>query len=242
MKRLTMVFCLGALTGGAFAQGLVNFFNGPTTLVSSGTSSSSTPISGPMGSWYFALLTSPVGADTFTFSGIYATNYGGVGATEGRFTGGTGVPVAGWAPCASRDVKVAGWSSDLGPVFNSAWLASAPNSGFFGVSSLGTMSTGGFDGTNTWPTTGMFGSATGIKTGFVLLSALPNKPQLTIVLEGANIVLAWPTNYAGFILQVTTNLGSSVWTTSPSVPVVVDGENTVTNAVSGSKGFFRLAQ
>jgi hypothetical protein len=240
MKKFIAIVCSGALTTGAFAQGTVNFLNNPNTLVSSGTASSSTPISGPMGSWYFALLTSPVGSNTFTFSGTYATNYGGAG-TEGRFNGGSIVPVAGWAPKASRDVEVAGWSSDLGPVFNSAWLTSEPTSGFFGISFPGTMQAGGFDGTNMWPTTGMFGGATGIQTGFVLLSALP-KPQLTIVHAGTNVVLAWSTNYAGFSLQVNTDLGSSVWTTNSSIPAGVNGKNTVTNPVSGSQEFFRLAQ
>jgi len=103
------------------------------------------------------------------------------------------------------------------------------------------MQAGGFDGTNTWPNTGLFDGATGIQTGFVLLSPVP-KPQLTIARAGANMVLAWPTNYTGFTLQVTTNLGSSVWTTSPSVPVVVNQENTVTNPVSESHEFFRLAE
>ncbi len=73
-------------------------------------------------------------------------------------------------------------------------------------------------------------------------------PQLTIIFSAANIVLAWPTNYAGFdytgyTLQSTTNLGSSaIWTTNSPTPVVVEGLNTVTNPISGTQHFFRLSQ
>jgi uncharacterized repeat protein (TIGR03803 family) len=72
-------------------------------------------------------------------------------------------------------------------------------------------------------------------------------PQLTITLAGKNVVLSWPTNYAGFDytryrVQSTTNLGSPVWTTNFPVPVSVNGLNTVTNPSSGTQQFFRLSQ
>jgi hypothetical protein len=55
--------------------------------------------------------------------------------------------------------------------------------------------------------------------------------------------LTWPTNAAGFTLQFTTNLGSSaVWTTNSPAPVVVNGQNTVTNPISGAQQFYRLSQ
>jgi hypothetical protein len=62
------------------------------------------------------------------------------------------------------------------------------------------------------------------------------------------MILTWPTNYAGFsysgyALQSTTNLGSSaVWATNSLAPVVVNGQNTVTNPISGTQQFFRLSQ
>jgi uncharacterized repeat protein (TIGR03803 family) len=67
-------------------------------------------------------------------------------------------------------------------------------------------------------------------------------PQLTITPFRSNIILTWPTNYAGFDytgyhLQSTTNLASSVWTTN--LTVGVNGQNSVTNLVSGTE-FFRL--
>ena len=71
--------------------------------------------------------------------------------------------------------------------------------------------------------------------------------QLTITPSGTNLILSWPTNYAGFdytgyTLQSTTNLGSPVWTTNSPTPVVVNGQLAVTNPISGTQQFFRLSQ
>jgi uncharacterized repeat protein (TIGR03803 family) len=72
-------------------------------------------------------------------------------------------------------------------------------------------------------------------------------PQLTIVPSGSNIILTWPTNYAGFdytgfTLQSTTNLHSPVWTTNLPAPIVVNGQYAVTNPIWGTQQFFRLSQ
>ena len=69
------------------------------------------------------------------------------------------------------------------------------------------------------------------------------RPQLTIFPSGTKVVLTWPTNAAGFILQSTTNLVSpTVWSTVSPAPVVVSGQNTVTNPISGTQQFYRLSQ
>ncbi len=69
-------------------------------------------------------------------------------------------------------------------------------------------------------------------------------PQLTILLSGvppSGIVLTWPTNAAGFTLQSTTNLVAPVvWTTNSPAPVVIAGQNTVTNPITGPRQFYRL--
>jgi hypothetical protein len=67
-------------------------------------------------------------------------------------------------------------------------------------------------------------------------------PQLTITLSGADVVMTWPTNYSGFTLQSTTNLISPSWTTNSVSPVVVNGQNTITNPVSATRQFYRLSQ
>jgi len=73
-------------------------------------------------------------------------------------------------------------------------------------------------------------------------------PQLTLIPSGPYVILTWPTNYAGFsysgyTLESTTSLGpSAVWATNSPPPVVVNGQNTVTNPISGTQQFFRLSQ
>jgi uncharacterized repeat protein (TIGR03803 family) len=80
-------------------------------------------------------------------------------------------------------------------------------------------------------------------TIFSLALAAVSLPELTIVASGNNVVLTWPSEATGFILQSTTNLVSpSVWTAVPTPPVVVNGQNTVTNPISGTEQFFRLSQ
>jgi hypothetical protein len=67
-------------------------------------------------------------------------------------------------------------------------------------------------------------------------------PQLMITPSGSTLVLTWPSNFSGFTLQSTTNLGSSAnWTALPP-PVIVNGQYTVTNPISGTQQFFRLSQ
>jgi len=68
------------------------------------------------------------------------------------------------------------------------------------------------------------------------------QPQLTILPSGQSVILTWPTNYDGFALQSATNLASPVWTTNSPPPATINGQNTVTNPISGSKEFFRLSQ
>lgn len=166
MKKLAAILCLSALTTGAFAQGLVNFFNNANTLVSSGPAGSGTATSGAANGYYFALLTSPVGANTFTYAGALGTNQ----AAVGRFFGGASVAISGWAAGTSRDFEVAGWSASLGTTFNPAWLNGTGfgAAGFFGKSGLGTGQAGGSTATGTLPNLNIFGGATGIQAGFNL--------------------------------------------------------------------------
>lgn len=66
-------------------------------------------------------------------------------------------------------------------------------------------------------------------------------PQLTIIPSGTNVILTWLTNATEFSLQSTTNLASPIWTTNLPAPVVVNGQYTVTNTISGNQQFFRLS-
>jgi uncharacterized repeat protein (TIGR03803 family) len=96
---------------------------------------------------------------------------------------------------------------------------------------------------NTLYGTTYFGGNSGWGTVF----SISFTPQLTITPSGPNVILSWPTNYAGFdysgyTLQSSTNLPSGVWTTNLPAPVVVNGQYTVTNPISGTQQFFRLSQ
>jgi uncharacterized repeat protein (TIGR03803 family) len=88
---------------------------------------------------------------------------------------------------------------------------------------------------------GTYGNGTVFSLSLGSVSAPP--PQLTIIPSGADVILTWPTDAAGFTLQSTTNLVSpAVWTTVSPAPVVVNGQNAVTNPSSGPQKFFRLSQ
>jgi uncharacterized repeat protein (TIGR03803 family) len=98
---------------------------------------------------------------------------------------------------------------------------------------------------NTLYGTASQGGSTGNGTIFSLSLPLP---QLTIILSGTNVILTWPTNapgfdYSGFTLQSTTNLVSPVvWSTNSPAPTIVNGQNAVTNPISGTQQFYRLSQ
>lgn len=83
--------------------------------------------------------------------------------------------------------------------------------------------------------------------GYGTVFSLSFTPQLTITPAGSNVILTWPTNYAGFdysgyTLQSTTTLAPPIWTTNLPAPVVINGQNTVTNLMSGNQQYFRLSQ
>ncbi|MBI3415422.1 MAG: hypothetical protein HY043_08890 [Verrucomicrobia bacterium] len=78
--------------------------------------------------------------------------------------------------------------------------------------------------------------------------SLSFRPQPTITLSGTSVILSWPTHvagfdYTGFTLQSTTSLVSpALWSTNSPAPVVVNGQNPVTNPISGTRKFYRLSQ
>jgi hypothetical protein len=72
-------------------------------------------------------------------------------------------------------------------------------------------------------------------------------PQLTITRSAANVILSWPTNYAGFdysgyTLESTTNLNPSVWNSNLPPPTTMNGQKSVTLPVTRTQQFFRLRQ
>jgi len=68
-------------------------------------------------------------------------------------------------------------------------------------------------------------------------------PHLSLAKIGSDVVLTWPIADAGFTLESTADLTvSPTWTTVTPSPINVSGQNTVTNAVAGSRLFYRLKQ
>jgi uncharacterized repeat protein (TIGR03803 family) len=76
------------------------------------------------------------------------------------------------------------------------------------------------------------GGTSGNGTVFSLLPGA-GAPKLTIMRSGTNAILTW--SATGYVLQSTTNLASPVW-------IIVTGQNSVTNPISGTKKFYRLSQ
>lgn len=68
-------------------------------------------------------------------------------------------------------------------------------------------------------------------------------PVLAISQAGTNVLLTWSTDFSTFTLQSTTNLAlSTTWNTVASTPAVVNALETVTNAIAGTRRFYRLSQ
>jgi uncharacterized repeat protein (TIGR03803 family) len=95
----------------------------------------------------------------------------------------------------------------------------------------------------------LYGSAgLGGNAGNGTIFSISLSPPLTIAASGSDLVLTWPTNvagvdYSGFTVQLTKTLGpTAVWNTNFPPPVVVNGQFTVTNPISGAQQFYRLAQ
>jgi len=81
--------------------------------------------------------------------------------------------------------------------------------------------------------------------GGVFSLAFPS-PQLAINQSGTNVDLTWSSVvdgfYGGLTLQSTTDLVSPVWTAVSPIPVVISGQDVVTNAITGPQQFYRLSQ
>jgi hypothetical protein len=93
---------------------------------------------------------------------------------------------------------------------------------------------------------GYFGTAGGKVSPYIArakLASLPTNPTATVLFSGANLILMWPANATGCTVESTANLISPiVWTTNSLAPMVINGQNTVTNLISGPQRFYRLIQ
>jgi hypothetical protein len=153
------------------AQGLVNFANTPTTLVTAQAFQVNGPysiMSGPPGSYYFGLFFGIPNNGSYTFTGIYATNTG----VDGLFSGGT-VAVPGWAAGTSQTYFVAGWSAFMGHSFNPMWFGGSVGDFGASINASGVAGNG-----SSIPTLNLFdGGGNTIMEGFELRNTLIPEPS-----------------------------------------------------------------
>jgi uncharacterized repeat protein (TIGR03803 family) len=107
--------------------------------------------------------------------------------------------------------------------------------------------TGGSDGA--WPIAVTLSGSTlygttqsGGNSGSGTVFALNLVPTLGIATVGSQVVLSWPAWSPNFSLQTTTNLASPAWAPVFLPQVLVNGQNMVTNPISGNQQFYRLIQ
>jgi hypothetical protein len=81
-------------------------------------------------------------------------------------------------------------------------------------------------------------------TGILMYgSASPAQPTLTITSSAGNVILTWPSSATGYTLQSNANLSLTAnWNTVSPAPTVINGTNTVMNAITGAQLFYRLSQ
>jgi hypothetical protein len=92
---------------------------------------------------------------------------------------------------------------------------------------------------------GDFTSAGTNFSAYAAMANLPVPPTLSIIADGANMVVTWPdaaTGYTtGYTLESATNLVPPVaWQTNSTPPIVIGGQNVIISPISGSQQFFRL--
>lgn len=90
----------------------------------------------------------------------------------------------------------------------------------------------------------MYGTARGTPYGYSLweFQVFPAlAPELSIALSGTNVVLSWPDSVSSWSLQTTPALPGT-WSNLTIVPLFLNSEYIVTNAVSAPAQFYRLEQ
>lgn len=87
-------------------------------------------------------------------------------------------------------------------------------------------------------TGGPYVMAGGFWSAFVVQSE--DAPLLRIVLNGRNVILAWPNPSTGFQLQQTPSLTPPTWSDVNTAPSVVGDEKQVATALQPGMHFFRL--
>ena len=78
------------------------------------------------------------------------------------------------------------------------------------------------------------------RTDFYIKSMTVSGLQLSIQRAGTNAILSWPAYITDFNLESTPSLSAPAWNLVSPDPVIVNGQNVVTNAIAGAQLFYRL--
>jgi hypothetical protein len=213
MQAGVLLLCLAAANGSAQIytnQGEVNFGNllyTPSRIWTnnvpngwtpdlSGTNAGTTAgwISGPRGTYMFALFSAPTTVTTveggtpwtdanWAFTGNYATNAVPFGRIIGNYNPDNSVTIPGYAPGSSASLVVIGWNTAVGgstlTSFETAWNQHAAGL-YYGCSSVANIQLGNGDSI---PDVTIFGASTGQIEGFVMAPVV-----LNVVLSGSGVV------------------------------------------------------
>lgn len=189
----------------AFAQGIVDFENFNNSLVSINSVHNGPAtglMSGPPGTFYFALMqgfTNATSIDAtldngtslanggWIFSGNLAKNTSTSGLLNGNYTTDPGVDIVGEGPGDLANFAVVGWSANIGTTYADAkawWNNGNPNSGQSGWFSISSIAQDVLVGGGLYPVPTIFGPTPGYEIqGFTLNYYLVPEPS-TLALAG----------------------------------------------------------
>jgi uncharacterized repeat protein (TIGR03803 family) len=184
---------------------------------------------------------------------VFAVNADGTGFTNLHNFTGVSDGSQPWAGLILSGNTLYGAAGNGGTAGNGALFALNTNGTGFTVLHNFTATVDSANSDGAYPSGGLISSgntlygmaAAGGSSGKGTVFSLSFPPQLTINRSGANVVLAWPTNFAGFdytgfTLQSTTNLSPTDWSPVAQSAVTNAGQISVTVPTTVERKFFRL--
>jgi hypothetical protein len=78
------------------------------------------------------------------------------------------------------------------------------------------------------------------RTDFYIKSMTVSGLNLDIQQAGTNVLLSWPNLFTNFTLVSSTNPSVPGWSPVSTNPAIINGQNVVTNPITGKQQFFRL--
>ena len=66
------------------------------------------------------------------------------------------------------------------------------------------------------------------------------RPSLSVFRDGSDLLLTWPSDVSGLSLEYATSLPAPSWTPIPGIPIIVDGNYTLSIPIARESTFYRL--